>query len=70
MKTKKHSKAKIQKQQKSNLFSSIHGMGIGAGVAIIGWLLAVSVVTIIGVLIFIPSIGIALSKHFKKHKKH
>lgn len=69
MKIKKHSKAKIQKQQKNSL-TSVHGMGIGAVVMTIGWLIAAGLVTIIGVLIFIPSAGMALSKYFKKNKKH
>lgn len=70
MPTKKHVKTKIQRKQKNSLFSSIHGMGIGVGVAVIGWLIAASVVTIIGILIFVPSAGIVLSKYFKQHKKH
>ncbi|MDO8570908.1 MAG: hypothetical protein Q7R97_04965 [Candidatus Daviesbacteria bacterium] len=69
MKAKKHSTAKIQKKQKNSL-TSIHGMGIGAVVMAIGWLIAASMVTIIGVLIFVPSAGMALAKHFKKIKKH
>lgn len=65
----KHSKVKIQRQQKNSL-TSIHGMGIGAGIMAIGWLVAVSVITITGILIFVPSAGMALSKYLKKHKKH
>lgn len=70
MKAKKHSSIKKYNKQNNNKLSSVHGMGIGAGVAIIGWLIAVSIVTVIGIIIFVPSAGVALSKYFKKSKKH
>lgn len=70
MNSKKRSSVKKYNKQKNGIFSSTHGMGLGAGVVVIGWIITASIVTIIGIIIFIPSAGIALSKYLKKQQKH
>lgn len=67
MKSKKVSKSFLPTDFLNFKKTPIHGVGLGVVLIIIGWLITLGLVTLVGVIIFVPSAGAMVMKYLKKN---